>query len=222
MKTIVFSQVKTLVSETANEVIYRFFDTLEQYIPALEARDWIEYFNEIAERIAESVAVNHMDVHDLPTAEKRIEQIYNDCRTEFTRLMGLAGGTVEFGPDDVQPLTDQRIGQSEAWERWYETLDDETRELRAGVMIEEDLGVAFVHCMIPASVIDDAAMDGYTDQDRYNLLMETADHPLTRLADNEDIAKAIKHEDAECAFGFTYSHNHFRAFTFPKALLDKQ
>ena len=69
MKTIVFSQVKTLVSETANEVIYRFFDTLEQYIPALEARDWIEYFNEIAERIAESVAVNHMDIHDLPTAE---------------------------------------------------------------------------------------------------------------------------------------------------------
>ena len=42
--------------------------------------------------------------------------MYNAARTELVRLLNLHGGTVEFGPGDVQPLTDQRLGQSEAWD----------------------------------------------------------------------------------------------------------
>ena len=48
--------------------------------------------------------------------------MYNAARAELIKLLNLNGGTVEFGPSDVQPLTDQRLGQSEAWDAWITHL----------------------------------------------------------------------------------------------------
>ena len=82
----------------------------------------IEWF---ANSITTEIWRNWNDLTTAHQAENAIEEIYNAARTELVRLLNLHGGTVEFGPGDVQPLTDQRLGQSEAWDLWL----DHMREL---------------------------------------------------------------------------------------------
>ena len=113
--------VTALVCYIAQQVVGRFFSTLRQYSEdqtRLYAAE-IEWFSN---RITDEIWRNWNDLTTAHQAENAIEEIYNAARTELIRLLNLQGGTVEFGPGDVQPLTDQRLGQTEAWDTWIDHM----------------------------------------------------------------------------------------------------
>ena len=124
MYPIEFQHVQTLVRFIVEQVVGRFLSTFkilancdDQYFP-----DFLEYVTPI---IAENIARNWNDVTTAHQAENQIEDMYNAARTELIQLLNLHGGTVEFGPGDVQPLTDQRLGQSEAWDLWLDRMKED-------------------------------------------------------------------------------------------------
>ena len=113
--------VQALVCYIAQQVVGRFFSTLRHYSEdqtRLYAAE-IEWFSN---QITSEIWRNWNDVTSAHQAEHKIEEMYNAARTELVRLLNLHGGTVEFGPGDVQPLTDQRLGQSEAWDEWLDHM----------------------------------------------------------------------------------------------------
>ena len=113
--------VTALVCYIAQQVVGRFFSTLRQYSEdqtRLYAAE-IEWFSN---RITDEIWRNWNNLTTAHQAENAIEEIYNAARTELIRLLNLQGGTVEFGPGDVQPLTDQRLGQAEAWDEWLDHM----------------------------------------------------------------------------------------------------
>ncbi len=128
--------VQALVCFMAQQVVGRFFATLREYSED-KTRLYSAEVEWFSNRITEQIWRNWKDVTTCHQAEHKIEEIYNAARTELVQLLGLAGGTVEFGPGDVQPLTDQRLGQSEAWDLWTAWLWDDNY-FQAGWYINGD------------------------------------------------------------------------------------
>ena len=123
MYPIQFSHVEILVRAIAIQVVTRFYAQL-QWATDDDHSDYSEATDTLAEEITKGIA---RDSHDLTTAtqaENKVEEIYNAARTELLRLLNLQDGTVEFGPGDVQPLTDQRLGQTEAWDAWLDLMQE--------------------------------------------------------------------------------------------------
>ena len=121
MQSINFPQVKSLIRFIAEQVVVHFFQTLKCII---QQEDW--YYHDavdyLVDRIVDEIAGTWNDVTTVEQADAKVEAMYNAARTALLKQLELDGGTVEFGPGDVQPLTDQRLGQSEAWELWIERM----------------------------------------------------------------------------------------------------
>ncbi len=117
MYPIEFVHVQALVRYVAEQVVARFFQTF-QMLTKTERDDHSGSIDWFSERITAEIWRNWKDVTTAHQAENQIEDIYNAARTELIRQLQLQGGTVEFGPGDIQPLTDQRFGQAEAWDTW--------------------------------------------------------------------------------------------------------
>ena len=128
MYPIQFSHVETLVRAIAIQVVSRFYAQLQWATD--DHSDYSEATDTLAEDITKAISLNWNDLTTAHQAENKVEEIYNAARTELVRLLNLQGGTVEFGPGDVQPLTDQRLGQSEAWDLWLDHMQE--NEWRTG------------------------------------------------------------------------------------------
>ena len=81
------------------------------------------------------------------------------------------------------------------------------------VMLEETTGdeVAYLHRDIPEKVIDDVAMLGYSDKDRFDHLMESSPRTVARLQDHPAIQSAIQR--GTCVlYGLHTTDSCFRVF----------
>ena len=116
--------VQALVCYVSQQVVARFINTFRAYSEhkAVDYSADIEWF---ANYITGQIWRNWNDVTTAHQAENQLEDMYNAARTELVRLLNLQGGTVEFGPGDVQPLTDQRLGQAEAWDEWVAHMSED-------------------------------------------------------------------------------------------------
>ena len=117
MHPIELTHVRSLVRFIVEQVVGRFFSTLRQYSEDKTVSYHVE-LHWFSNRITDEIWRSWNDVNSADHAEHKLEEMYNAARTELINLLNLQGGTVEFGPGDVQPLTDQRLGQSEAWDLW--------------------------------------------------------------------------------------------------------
>ena len=143
-----FDQVERLVRQVATQVVSRFFQTLKN-LTDQEEEDYSDPIDYFADRIIENIVREWTEVDTLSQADDALEQMYNAARTDFVKQLQLDGGTVEFGPGDVQPLTDQRLGQSEAWDLWLEReqeQDDDWICVWCGTTREPNWDVYCIHC----------------------------------------------------------------------------
>ena len=115
--------IQALVCYVAEQVVARFFHTL-RILTNREDDDNSAAIEWFANRITTEIWREWNDVTTSDHAEAKLEEMYNAARTMLVRLLNLHGGTVEFGPGDVQPLTDQRIGQTEAWETFCAHMNE--------------------------------------------------------------------------------------------------
>ena len=129
MYPIEFSHLETLVRAIAIQVVSRFYSQL-QWATDDDHSDYAEATDTLAEAITKAISLNWNDVTTAHQAENKVEEMYNAARTELVRLLNLEGGTVDFGTGDVQPLTDQRLGQTEAWDSWLDLMQE--NEWRTG------------------------------------------------------------------------------------------
>ena len=116
--------IHALVYYVAEQVAARFFHTL-RILTNREDDDNSAEIEWFANRITTEIWREWNRVTTSDHAEAKVEEMYNAARTMLVRLLNLQGGTVEFGPGDVQPLTDQRLGQTEAWDRWMERMQED-------------------------------------------------------------------------------------------------
>ena len=123
MYPIEFEHIQTLVRFIVHQVVGRFLSTF-QILSDTKKVYYSEFLEYVTPIIVERIASNWNDVTTAHQAENQIEDMYNAARTELVQLLNLHGGTVEFGPGDVQPLTDQRLGQSEAWDEWCARMNE--------------------------------------------------------------------------------------------------
>ena len=121
MYPIEFHHVETLVRFIVQQVVGRFLSTFK-ILASREDHYFHEFGDHVVPIITENIARNWNDLTTAHQAENQIEDMYNAARTELVQLLNLHGGTVEFGPGDVQPLTDQRLGQAEAWDTWIDHM----------------------------------------------------------------------------------------------------
>lgn len=126
MQQVTDGQVHELVYEVASQVVGRFFEHLKWETDD-DQYDYHGATEMLADQIANELSPKYHDVTTTNEANDVIEEMYNKSRTELVRLLNLAGGTVQFGPGDVQPLTDQRLGQSEAWDHWISKIEEDDR-----------------------------------------------------------------------------------------------
>ena len=121
MYPIEFQHIQTLVRFIVEQVVGRFLSTFK-ILSDTKTVYYSEFLDYVTPIIVERIVHSWADVHSCHHAEHVIEEMYNAARTELVQLLNLHGGTVEFEPSDVQPLTDQRLGQTEAWDLWIAHL----------------------------------------------------------------------------------------------------
>ena len=124
MYPIDFARVSSLVRLVTEQVVARFFHTLS-ILTEKEQHEFTEAVDWLTNRITEEIVHTWNDVTTAHQAEHQVEDMYNAARTELIRQLNLHGGTVEFGPGDVQPLTDQRLGHTEAWDAWLDQMAED-------------------------------------------------------------------------------------------------
>ena len=124
MPAVAYHQLRVLVWEVSHQVAARFIAHFAIY-SGTEAEAYSDQVIELADRVSEDILYDFRDIHTRHQTENQLTDIYNRARQELRRKLNLEGGTVEFGPGDVQPLTDQRLGESEAWEAWLTRVQEE-------------------------------------------------------------------------------------------------
>ena len=123
MYPIHFQHVQTLVRFIVEQVVGRFLSTFKilSDTPKTYYSEFLQYVTPI---IVERIVSNWKEVNTATRAEIQIEAMYNAARTELVQLLNLHGGTVDLGWGDEQPLTDQRLGQTEAWDLWLDHMKE--------------------------------------------------------------------------------------------------